>query len=166
MSNRNMTTAPLILLVISLSACLEEASTENGAQAAEVTPQATNTTALKDVSTLRCLDSNTSGNAYTLGCNGGNFQYWITQSLDFGTELRDRATSRCLDSDTSGKLYTMPCNGGSFQQWILTSHTISGGGTAWELKNAATRRCLDSDTAGHAYTSGCNGGNFQHWIFQ
>jgi hypothetical protein len=30
----------------------------------------------QNLATGRCLDSNTSGSAYTLGCNGGSFQRW------------------------------------------------------------------------------------------
>src|ERR1700709_788484 len=53
--------------------------------------QAASTEWWRDVGPQKCLDSNTSGNVYTLGCNGGNFQEWTSGS---GTSvvLRDYAT--------------------------------------------------------------------------
>ena len=72
----------------------------------------------QNLATGRCLDSNTSGSVYTLGCNGGSFQKWNVIANSDGTRsFRNLATSRCLDSNTSGSVYTLGCNGGSFQRW-------------------------------------------------
>jgi hypothetical protein len=114
----------------------------------------------KNTATLRCLDSNNSGSAYTLGCNGGNFQLWTNTPLNFGDQIRNKATGRCLDSNTAGNAYTRICNGGAFQQWTVRNT----GSFGWEIKNVATGFCLDSNAAGNLYTRGCNGGNFQRWL--
>jgi hypothetical protein len=108
----------------------------------------------RDVATQRCLDSNTSGSVYTLGCNGGSFQLWTWTGSSSSVEHRNFATGRCLDSNTSGSVYTLGCNGGNFQRWRRS-------GQQWI--NVATGRCLDSNTSGSVYTLGCNGGAFQHW---
>jgi len=63
------------------------------------------------------LDSNTSGNVYTMGCNGGNFQNWEFDDSGAATTIRNVSTGLCLDSNTSGNVYTMGCNGGNFQNW-------------------------------------------------
>ena len=109
--------------------------------------------------TQLCLDSNHDGEAYTLGCNGGNYQLWTNTPFTYGDQIVDHQTGRCLDSNTSGDVYAIPCNGGSFQQWTM-SHK---GAYGWEIKNVATGLCLDSNTNGDVYTLGCNGGNFQRW---
>jgi Ricin-type beta-trefoil lectin domain len=114
------------------------------------------TSTFRDVATLRCLDSNTSGNVYTLGCNNGNFQNWIFAGSGRTTTLRDVSTGFCLDSNTNGNVYTLPCNNGNFQNWRVEN-------SGRRLVDVATLRCLDSNTNGNVYTLPCNNGNFQNW---
>lgn len=111
----------------------------------------------RNVATQRCLDSNTSGSVYTLGCNGGSFQKWTWTGASSSVEHRNYATGLCLDSNTSGQVYTLRCNGGNFQRWR------SSGSPNRQWINVATGRCLDSNTSGSVYTLPCNGGNFQRW---
>ncbi|WP_239311208.1 MULTISPECIES: ricin-type beta-trefoil lectin domain protein [unclassified Frankia] len=113
----------------------------------------------KNTATLRCLDSNTSGSVYTLGCNGGGYQLWTNTPLTYGDQIKDYQTGRCLDSNANGSVYTLGCNGGSYQQWKVTYKGTYG----YEIKNVATGFCLDSNASGSVYTLGCNGGNFQRW---
>ncbi|MFI6071943.1 RICIN domain-containing protein [Actinoplanes sp. NPDC051343] len=107
----------------------------------------------RDVATQRCLDSNTSGQVYTSGCNSGNFQVWTSADVS-SPRLRDYATQLCLDSNTEGRVYTLNCNAGNFQHW---QHI----GQQWI--NVATGKCLDSNTDGKVYALECNGGAFQRW---
>ena len=108
----------------------------------------------RDIATGLCLDSNTSGSAYTLSCNGGSFQQWVWSGSASAVEHRNVATGLCLDINTSGRVYTLSCNGGSFQKWRRA-------GQQWI--NVATGLCLDSNTSGRVYTLSCNGGSFQKW---
>jgi Ricin-type beta-trefoil lectin domain len=104
----------------------------------------------KNVSTGFCLDSNAEGKAYTMACNGGNYQNWIRN----GRTLVNVSTGFCLDSNANGQLYTMACNGGNYQNWV---------GRGKRFVNVATGFCLDSNGEGRAYTMACNGGNYQNW---
>ena len=148
----------LFFLTLSLSACIDEAS--DGMRTAEdESALSGGPWTWQNTATLRCLDSNSRGSAYTLGCNGGDFQLWTNTPLNFGDQIRDKATGMCLDSNTSGSAYTLSCNGGAFQQWTVRFTGTFG----YEIKNVATGLCLDSDASGSVYTLGCNGGNFQRW---
>jgi Ricin-type beta-trefoil lectin domain len=130
----------------------EETSAETSALSGTVT--------LRDVATQFCLDSNTSGNAYTLGCNGGSFQKWtVINRSGSVVSLKNLATGLCLDSNTSGNAYTLGCNGGNFQNWTV----INRGGSVITLKDVSTGFCLDSNTSRNLYTHSCNGGSFQNW---
>jgi Ricin-type beta-trefoil lectin domain-like len=113
---------------------------------------------LRNLSTQRCLDGNSSGDVYTSGCYWATYQGWKVTAKQFGFELKNIQTGRCLDSNTSGDVYGNGCNGGSYQQWA--EEWV--GGTI-RLKNVATNRYLDSNTSGDVYTLPYNGGNFQRW---
>jgi hypothetical protein len=119
------------------------------------------TAVLQNLSTQFCLDSNATGNAYTLGCNGGRYQKWTVSDQGRNTAvLRDVATGKCLDSNATGNAYTLRCNRGEYQKWTV----IRSDYNTVALKDMATGRCLDSDANGNLYTLPCNGGSYQRWI--
>jgi hypothetical protein len=147
-----------LLLTLSLSACIDEVSDDANTAKIESALSGGPWTWV-NTATLRCLDSNSSGGVYTLGCNGGDFQLWTNTPLAYGDQIHNKATGRCLDSNTGGSVYAIGCNGGAFQQWTVTYTGTFG----WEIRNVATGRCLDSDSGGGVYTLACNSGNFQRW---
>jgi serine/threonine-protein kinase len=120
------------------------------------------TTALKDVATALCLDSNGTGTVYTLPCNSGNYQQWLLKPVAGYTgeySIIDAQTARCLDSNASGQVYALPCNGGNYQNWNMTPASSTPG----QFQDTATQFCLDSNASGQVYALSCNGGNYQHW---
>lgn len=115
---------------------------------------------LRNLATSKMLDSNSKGNVYTLGHNGGNYQKWYFYTTSYSRTyiLLNVATGRALDSNAKGKVYTLRSNGGSYQKWKL--FTV---GHYRVLQNLATSRVLDSNAGGKAYTLGYNGGSYQKW---
>lgn len=106
--------------------------------------------------TTVCLDSDSAGNAYTLGCNNGSNQDWDLQFIS-GTSyyLKNRATGRCLDANSANSVYTLSCNGGNNQRWrrVYPSSSVYG-----QWINVQTGKCLTATNLSgkHAvYTSVC-----------
>lgn len=68
-----------------------------------------------------CLDSDYNGAAYSIGCNGGNYQNWSIDhvaTLDgwiFGFHIIDDQTHWCLDTNSSA-VYTHKCVSGDPNQ--------------------------------------------------
>src|SRR5689334_13615849 len=106
--NTKFASFSLLAFVLSLSACVTEASAapEPGAP-------------IKNKATWKVVDSNEKGEAYTLDWNGGAYQKWIEVYAGSrqSVTLSNQATGRCLDSNAEGKVYTLPCNGGAYQVW-------------------------------------------------
>lgn len=117
-----------------------------------------------------CIDSNWAGQAYTLGCNGGNFQNWWpagdgwTGCGYYGcgpvVVLKNDETDLALDSNAGGSVYTNPYlnwDNNMYQRWLMT-----GNDTVTQLENVQTGLCLQTNGQGDLFTTDC-GSNFQDW---
>ncbi|WP_394830307.1 RICIN domain-containing protein [Pendulispora rubella] len=119
-----------------------------------------------NLGTSQCMDSNGAGSAYTLGCNGGNYQIWnIHEWLDHTYEFKNIATGRCLSTHGGGGFdndaYTAPCDkNDQSQSWFIKGYSD---GTR-RFANQATGKCLDTH-GGDLYTRPCNDGEYERWIW-
>lgn len=86
-----------------------------------VTPSSSPNVAIQSAETGLWLDSNSSGDLYTLPGNGGAYQSWVYlyPNDDGETAFQDVATGRWLDSNYAGDAYTLPGNGGTYQSWSV-----------------------------------------------
>lgn len=124
-------------------------------------------TVLRSWATGVCADSNSSGAAYGIGCNGGDYQKWYIAGNGRWADgrygrgpvvvLRNDATDRVLDSNSGGAVYTNPLNSGPNQLWIMT-----GNDSVSQFQNLATGYCLQTNGDGPLYATTC-GSNFQDW---
>ncbi|WP_328624539.1 RICIN domain-containing protein [Streptomyces sp. NBC_00353] len=69
-----------------------------------------------------CLDSNSAGDVYANGCNGGNNQLWqvVQPAAGSAVMLRNTATRLCLYQTTGGLYRTTMCDRNSrTQRWTI-----------------------------------------------
>ena len=127
-----------------------------------------------NIATGHCLDSNTSGSAYTLACNGGNYQNWLefVNGATGADIFESDQTDLCLAvvSESNSNLWsvgTESCPGNpanTFELW----RPVSVGGHSGFV-NVATGFYLDSNLngkgsgVGAVYVDPGNGGSYQQW---
>ncbi|MGW0949269.1 RICIN domain-containing protein [Streptomyces sp. NPDC002623] len=120
--------------------------------------------------TGRCLDSNASGQVYTLPCQqGNNYQTWkiiyrYTDGHD-RVSIMNVATGLCLAAEPKD-LYQ--ANGhniftGDYLKYCGWARAWEGAGTSWDNVQLINGWCLDSNYAGDVYTTPCGDNDYQHW---
>ncbi|ACU75464.1 Ricin B lectin [Catenulispora acidiphila DSM 44928] len=154
---RLVQTAGVLVGVVALTAMVSSSASASG------------TVTLHSKATGRCLDSNTSGTAYAIACNGGTYQSWIMGSFGGNDQyLQDSQTGRCLTTGTqanSNLVYmktVTPCADNAVNFLVVAN---SDGTKTFK----AGTWCLDSNTNGEGnnvgaiYIDPCNGGNYQRF---
>ena len=124
---------------------------------------------LHDKATGHCLDSNSSGDAYALQCNGGSYQHWYDNSYGGGTVyFQDVQTGRCLTTGTqiNSNLVMMQTSSLCYDNAVNFSIIFTSDGTETFTTG---KWCLDSNAngkgnnVGTVYMDPCNGGDYQRF---
>lgn len=118
---------------------------------------------ISDAATNRCLDSNYSGNIYTLPCNGGNYQNWNQIQQKNGSYiLQDRQTGLCLLIFANGVRMGGCSSAATDPSYLWYEY---GGDYGTIFKNQGYGAVLDSNAAGNVYSSPdwARGNMYQNW---
>jgi hypothetical protein len=173
MTNRTRSPGPALMRVSARLAALALIALTAGVMLAPETALANgigSTTILRDDATGLCLDSNYNYDAYTGGCNGGNYQNWNIVAVPGGlarqVQLYDAQTGLCLYIPVDGGVGTLihsECDNNQDPNYPSSLWIWVGGTHGGQYYNPQVNRCLDSNQAGALYTQPCNGGNYQNW---